>query len=304
MPAVFRDRVRTPLDPRADDAGGAGRRSASTSPTSATGTSSRSCRSSMGEHHKYDRELHLLDRALFFGHDPACVLHDAARHRRHRRTCCPTVYLWFLPLVPLALTAWLVWSRNLSYGYWFATSQCIAWTLGTLSYYALPTLGPGHRVPVRSTPTCPQHRRHAADGRSIQWTRQRAASTASSGVAAVGRRLRQPARRDHAAGRADGAVHDCACRWLKIVFWVNFCAHRRRHHLLRLALHRRRHRRGRDRPGLLLRRRLGQRPVVRPAPRAGRGRARRSYNRVVRQADTPGTSGNFVKVVPFVTPAH
>lgn len=54
-----------------------------------------------------------------------------------------TIYLWFLPLVPLALTGWLIWSKNISYGYWFATSQCIAWSLGTLSYYMLPTLGPG-----------------------------------------------------------------------------------------------------------------------------------------------------------------
>ena len=46
-------------------------------------------------------------------------------------------------MVPLGVTAWLVWSRNLSFGYWFVTSQCLAWTLGTLSYYALPTLGPG-----------------------------------------------------------------------------------------------------------------------------------------------------------------
>ena len=56
------------------------------------------------------------------------------------------IYLWFLPLVPLAVTAWLVWSRNLSYGYWFVTGQVLAWTLGTLSYYLLPTLGPGFYV--------------------------------------------------------------------------------------------------------------------------------------------------------------
>jgi hypothetical protein len=31
----------------------------------------------------------------------------------------------------------------MSIGYWFVTSQCVAWTLGTISYYALPTLGPG-----------------------------------------------------------------------------------------------------------------------------------------------------------------
>ncbi len=57
------------------------------------------------------------------------------------------VYLWFLPLVPIAVTIWLVWSRNLAYGYWFVGSQCIAWTLGTISYYALPTLGPGIAYP-------------------------------------------------------------------------------------------------------------------------------------------------------------
>ncbi|GAA2009621.1 MULTISPECIES: phosphatase PAP2 family protein [Nocardioides] len=105
----------------------------------------------------YDRELHLLDRALFFGNDPAIVLHDllgttVAAH------LLSYIYLWFLPLVPLAVTAWLVWSRNMSYGYWFVTSQCVAWTLGTISYYALPTLGPGLEYvaiyqPLADTPT-------------------------------------------------------------------------------------------------------------------------------------------------------
>jgi hypothetical protein len=91
---------------------------------------------------KYDRELHLLDHALLFGHDPATLLHTLlgtgiAAH------VLSYVYLWFLPMVPLVVTAWVVWVRNLSYGYWFVTSQCLAWVLGTISYYALPTLGPG-----------------------------------------------------------------------------------------------------------------------------------------------------------------
>jgi hypothetical protein len=91
---------------------------------------------------KYDRELHLLDRALFFGTEPATVLHTAfgTDFTAHALSA---IYLWFLPMVPLGVTAWLVWSRNLSFGYWFVTSQCVAWTLGTLSYYMLPTLGPG-----------------------------------------------------------------------------------------------------------------------------------------------------------------
>ena len=90
----------------------------------------------------YDRELHLLDRLLMFGHDPAVLIHDLLG-TGFTAWFLSFIYLWFLPLVPLALTAWLVWSHNLTYGYWFATSQCIAWALGTLSYYALPTLGPG-----------------------------------------------------------------------------------------------------------------------------------------------------------------
>jgi hypothetical protein len=90
----------------------------------------------------YDRELHMVDNALFLGHEPATVLH-AVLGTTFAAHILSAIYLWFLPLVPLALTAWLIWSRNISYGYWFATSQCIAWALGTASYYALPTLGPG-----------------------------------------------------------------------------------------------------------------------------------------------------------------
>jgi hypothetical protein len=95
-------------------------------------------------HTKYDRELHLLDHALLFGHDPAVILHSLLGTGL-TAYALSFVYLWFLPMVPLVITAWIVWVRNLSYGYWFVTSQCLAWTLGTISYYALPTLGPGFR---------------------------------------------------------------------------------------------------------------------------------------------------------------
>jgi hypothetical protein len=91
---------------------------------------------------KYDRELHLLDKALLFGHEPATVLHTLLGTSFSAHVLS-YVYLWFLPMVPLVVTAWVVWARNLSYGYWFVTSQCLAWTFGTISYYALPTLGPG-----------------------------------------------------------------------------------------------------------------------------------------------------------------
>lgn len=95
---------------------------------------------------KFDRELYLLDQAIFFGHKPAVVLHDLLGTTISAHFLS-TIYLWFLPMVPLVLTGWLIWTRNISYGYWFVTSQCLAWSLGTASYYALPTLGPGFEYP-------------------------------------------------------------------------------------------------------------------------------------------------------------
>jgi hypothetical protein len=96
---------------------------------------------------KYDYELHLLDQALFWGHDPAIVLHTALG-TDYAAHFLSLIYLWFLPLVPLAVTGWLIWSREISYGYWFVSSQVVCWTLGTASYYALPTLGPGFEYPA------------------------------------------------------------------------------------------------------------------------------------------------------------
>ncbi|HWJ81877.1 MAG TPA: phosphatase PAP2 family protein [Nocardioides sp.] len=94
----------------------------------------------------FDWELHILDKVLFFGHEPSDVLHGLLGTTVAANVLSP-IYLFFLPMVPLGITIWLVWSRNISYGYWFVTSQCLAWSLGTLSYYLLPTVGPGIERP-------------------------------------------------------------------------------------------------------------------------------------------------------------
>jgi hypothetical protein len=94
----------------------------------------------------YDRELHMLDRLLFFGHEPGLVMHDVLGTTVVAHFLS-TFYLLFIPMVAILVTVWLVWSRNLSYGWWFVTAQGVAWTLGTLSYYALPTIGPGLEYP-------------------------------------------------------------------------------------------------------------------------------------------------------------
>jgi hypothetical protein len=167
---------------------------------------------------KYDHELHLLDHALLFGHDPATILHTVlgtgvAAH------ILSYVYLWFLPMVPLVVTAWLVWARNLSYGYWFVTSQCIAWVLGTISYYALPTLGPGIAYPFAYVDLPNTGAMQLMS--SIQWTRQYYLNDASGSLQSI-------------AGFASLHVaitvlvalmiqYTTTMRWLKIVFWVNAC---------------------------------------------------------------------------------
>lgn len=94
-----------------------------------------------GKTNQGDYELHALDHWLLFGHDPAVLLHTLLGTTVSAHFLS-WIYLIFLPMVPISVTVWLVWSRNISFGYWFVTAQCICWTLGTASYYMIPTLGP------------------------------------------------------------------------------------------------------------------------------------------------------------------
>ncbi len=93
-----------------------------------------------------DPLLHAMDRFLFFGNEPAVVLHQVFGETWAAHFFA-FIYLLYLPLAPLSLVVWLVWSRNLTYGYWYATANCLTWTLGTLSYYMIPTMGPNFWYP-------------------------------------------------------------------------------------------------------------------------------------------------------------
>ena len=95
-----------------------------------------------------------------FGHEPAVVLHQLLGEGFAAHVLA-SVYLLFLPISPVSLIVYLVWSRNISYGYWYATAQCLAWALGTVSYYVLPDAGPELRVPVALRRPRPD-RRHVA----------------------------------------------------------------------------------------------------------------------------------------------
>lgn len=94
----------------------------------------------------HDALLHRIDRVLMFGHDPAVVLHAVLGETVSAHVFA-IVYLLFLPISPISLVVYLVWSRNIGYGLWYATAHCLAWALGTLSYYLLPTLGPNFAFP-------------------------------------------------------------------------------------------------------------------------------------------------------------
>jgi PAP2 superfamily len=178
-----------------------------------------------GRGHKFDRELFSLDKALFLGHEPAIVLHNLLGDG-FSAEFLSSVYLWFLPLVPFALAVWLVWSRNLGFGYWFATSQCVAWTLGTVSYYALPTLGPGFQHPWLYQTIDDTAAGHLMN--SLADTRVWAVNTSSPSLMDLTNFL------SGVAGFASLHVaitllvalmiqYTTTIRWLKIVFWVNAC---------------------------------------------------------------------------------
>ncbi len=89
----------------------------------------------------FDRHLADLDRALFWGNDPAAVLHSLLG------TGLPThvlsaAYVAFIVFLPLTIGLALVFSRDLQSGLFYTSAQSINWVLGIASYLLLPSLGP------------------------------------------------------------------------------------------------------------------------------------------------------------------
>lgn len=103
-------------------------------------------RSVDGKPMKYDQMLHDWDKWMLFGNDLSEILHNVLGTGISAHVLS-FIYLLFLPMVPISIVIWAVWSKNISFGYWFITAQCICWSLGTLSYYAIPTLGPNFFFP-------------------------------------------------------------------------------------------------------------------------------------------------------------
>jgi membrane-associated phospholipid phosphatase len=88
-----------------------------------------------------DDQFAAVDRWLFFGHDPAVVLHHLlgtgiAAH------LLSGVYVAWLAFIPFTIAAALVFSRNVMGGAWFVTAMGIDWALGVATIMAFPTVGP------------------------------------------------------------------------------------------------------------------------------------------------------------------
>lgn len=94
----------------------------------------------------YDRQLSHSDLWLGGGVNPAVFLHDLLG-TGFMAEVLSFVYLAYLPLIPISLGAVLILSRNLAIGAWYATTLCLNWVLGTVSYYILPALGPAFARP-------------------------------------------------------------------------------------------------------------------------------------------------------------
>jgi len=93
-----------------------------------------------------DPELARLDRLLWFGNNPAVVLHEALG-TTWANAVMAAVYLIWIGLVPVSLAIALVWTRRSTAGAWYVTAISMDWLLGVAIYYAVPSLGPTYSSP-------------------------------------------------------------------------------------------------------------------------------------------------------------
>jgi hypothetical protein len=94
----------------------------------------------------FDPQLADVDRSIFFGSDPAALLHDLlgtgiAAH------VLSTFYVAFIVFLPLSLGLALVFAERLHAALVYTTALSINWILGAASYFLLPALGPVYYEP-------------------------------------------------------------------------------------------------------------------------------------------------------------
>ncbi len=98
----------------------------------------------------YDDELASIDRAIFFGRDPADLMHDVLG-TGFTAQVMSAVYLVWLFLVPVSIAIALVWTRHTRAGSWYVTAVAFDWMLGAVIYLLVPTVGPIYSDPNEFT---------------------------------------------------------------------------------------------------------------------------------------------------------
>jgi hypothetical protein len=88
-----------------------------------------------------DRELLRLEQDALGGTHPPEILHTLLGTGVSAHVLS-WVYIFFLAFVPISLGASLIASINPLPGLWWVLTLGVNWTLGTLSYYLVPSMGP------------------------------------------------------------------------------------------------------------------------------------------------------------------
>ena len=89
----------------------------------------------------FDSQLADLDRYLFFGNDPAALLHGLLGTGVSAHILS-TFYAAFIVFLPLSLGLALVFSERIQVSLFYAAALSINWILGAATYFMLPALGP------------------------------------------------------------------------------------------------------------------------------------------------------------------
>jgi PAP2 superfamily len=88
-----------------------------------------------------DETLLELERAVFFGSDPGVLLQDLLGAGAVAYVLSFS-YLFYLAFVPISVGFASIWTTRHGVGFWYVTALGLNWTMGVLSYYLLPSLGP------------------------------------------------------------------------------------------------------------------------------------------------------------------
>lgn len=92
-------------------------------------------------HRSWDTQFAAIDRQLWFGQDPAVVLHQWLGTGLAAHVFSSVYFVWIV-MVPVSIAIALVWTRHNRAGSWYVTAVAFDWMLGALFYILVPTVGP------------------------------------------------------------------------------------------------------------------------------------------------------------------